>query len=295
MNTFTKILQARLLPILAPVLLSGIGQVAYAEATQINWADWQNSASQGVSGIISTPTADVVVNYTNLAGMAFVQLGNDTNDYWQKSGGGRNPATSPYTSEGVANIPTGTDLIALRYEGSQTLSFSETVANLAFSYVSLNGNGYAFDQDFEILSFGDASDGNDCGYWGCGTSFKNVVTINGTTEYQLLGTGEPHGTIRFLGSFDSISWRSLSNEYWNGFTVGIQGTEAEVAITEGFAECEENSRNHGQYTSCIAHLLNGSLKAGDITEEEKGLLQSIAAKSDVGKPAKENNAGGRKK
>ena len=25
-----------------------------------------------------------------------------------------------------------------------------------------------------------------------------------------------------------MSWNSLSNEYWNGFTVGIQGTTAEV-------------------------------------------------------------------
>ncbi|MCY1375271.1 hypothetical protein D9M69_626780 [compost metagenome] len=47
-------------------------------------------------------------------------------------------------------------------------------------------------------------------------------------EYRLLGTGEPHGTLRFTGTFDTVSWRSLSNEYWNGFTVGVQGTAAEV-------------------------------------------------------------------
>jgi len=46
-----------------------------------------------------------------------------------------------------------------------------------------------------------------------------------------LGTGEPHGTIRFKGAFDTLTWRSLSNVYWNGFTVGVQGTAAEVFPT----------------------------------------------------------------
>jgi hypothetical protein len=93
--------------------------------------------------------------------------------------------------------------------------------------VSLNGNGYGFDQDFDILSFGDSSDGNACGYWGCGTSYKQMVTVNGKTEYQLLGTGEPHGTLQFKGTFDTVNWRSLSDENWNGFTVGVQGTAVE--------------------------------------------------------------------
>ena len=34
--------------------------------------------------------------------------------------------------------------------------------------------------------------------------------------------------VQFKGAFDEVSWNSLSNEYWNGFTVGIQGTTAEV-------------------------------------------------------------------
>jgi hypothetical protein len=77
---------------------------------------------------------------------------------------------------------------------------------------------------------GSGQDGdNACGYWGCGTSYKQVVDIGGGNYlYELLGTGEPHGTIRFKGSFDTLTWTSLSNEYWNGFTVGVQGTAAEV-------------------------------------------------------------------
>ena len=71
--------------------------------------------------------------------------------------------------------------------------------------------------------------GNACGYWGCGTSFKQIVDVGGgQLEYRLLGTGEPHGTLRFTGTFSQVSWRSLSNENWNGFTVGVQGTAVEI-------------------------------------------------------------------
>lgn len=204
------------------------------------WADWQNSTSTAAVGVIETLSSSVVVNYHNPQTLYFTQLGNEgpagQADYWANGffGTSRNPATSPYTSDGVANIPTNTDLIGLWKQGSQTLSFSEPVGNLVFAYVSLNGNGYAFDQDFEILSVGGV-DGNDCGYWGCGTSYKSVVTLpDGSIEYHLMGTGEPHGVIRFLGAFDTVSWRSLSSETWNGFTVGVYGTAAEVTTdTDG--------------------------------------------------------------
>jgi hypothetical protein len=174
-------------------------------------------------------TESVSVQYSNPQGISFYKAAGGGTDYWQNAQTGRNPLTSPYTSTAVDNIPTGTDIVALQFAGNQTLTFSKTIANPVFSYVSLNGNGYAFNQDFNILSFGGA-DGNDCGYWGCGTSAKSIVVnpSTGQTEYQLIGTGEPHGTIQFTGAFDTVTWRSLSSENWNGFTVGVQGTAAEV-------------------------------------------------------------------
>lgn len=223
--------------------------VGAANALEIRWVDWLSSSSLNgftAIGTITTPTSIVTVTYNNPLGVGFFQdgVGAET-DYWaQGSFGslGRNPATSPYTStgpKGVDNIPTGTDIIALQFAGTQTLTFSEAIANPYFSYVSLNGNGYGFDQDFEILSFGNSIDGNDIGYWGAGTSSKNVTA----TEFQLLGTGEPHGTLRFTGAFNTVSWRSLSNEFWNGFTVGIQGTVGEVDpcdVDPTLPECEPN-------------------------------------------------------
>jgi hypothetical protein len=230
MKTNTAVLSNLLMPIVGAMALT-----TAAPAATYYWTDWQTAQGNGVyTGQIVTGSSTVAVTYTNTNGIAFFQTGSGT-DYFAQGGGGslgRNPATSPFTSAQVENIPTAAEMIALQFSGNQTLQFSQAIANPVFSYVSLNGNGYAFDQDFDILSFGDSSDGNDQGWWGSGTSYKNVVDLGGGNfEYQLLGTGEPHGTIRFKGSFDTVNWRSLSNEYWNGFTVGIEGTSKEVFRT----------------------------------------------------------------
>lgn len=218
----------RLLLVCAFLLISST-----ASAVTINWTDWISSDNTNgftASGVITTPTSTVDVTYYNSLGVSFFYDGVGTEtDFWQNNRSGRDSATSPYTSDFVDNIPTGTDIVALNRAGLQTLNFSETIANPVFSYVSLNGNGYAFDQDFEILSYGDASDGNDGGFWGAGTSYKDIVDIGGgVLEYRLVGAGEPHGSLRFTGVFDTVSWRSLTSENWNGFTVGVQGTADEV-------------------------------------------------------------------
>jgi PEP-CTERM motif len=207
-----------------------------AAAAPAFWADWTQQTNENgatVYGSITTGSSTVGVTYNNPNGIAFLQSGAGQ-DYFTSCSfcASRDPATSPFTSALVDNVPTAAEMIGLRYAGMQSLHFSQAIANPVFSYVSLNGNGYGFNQDFDILSFGDASDGNNCGYWGCGTSYKNVVNLGGGNfQYQLLGTGEPHGTIRFKGAFQDLTWQSLSNEYWNGFTVGVQGTAVEVFET----------------------------------------------------------------
>ena len=200
----------------------------------IYWTDWISGSNSQVEGTITTGSSKLNVTYKNPQGIKFFLdgIGSET-DYWQNGRNGRDPQTSPYTSDLVDNIPTGTDLISLNLAGEQTLTFSETIANPVISYVSLNNNGYAFDQDFEILSVGGVN-GKSPGFWGSGTSYKKVVDLGGgKLEYQLLGTGEPHGTIRFTDSFDSLSWRNLNNENWNGFTVGIEGTDNNIEGTPG--------------------------------------------------------------
>ena len=106
---------------------------------------------------------------------------------------------------------------------TRSLSFSAPVDNLFFAVVSLNGNGYKFDQDFEIVS-------QRCGYWGCGT-LGRVDLGNG--QFELDGvSGEPHGVIRFNQPVSSITWTTLSTEYWHGFTVGTYGKAPPTAVPE---------------------------------------------------------------
>ncbi len=192
-----------------------------ASAGVIGWANWSSSTATTVSGTATTALGTVVgVTYTGER--AFVQTSCGT-DYWISRS-----STNPYTSANVLNAPNASgvsssqcDIIALSAATSKTLTFSEPVTNPVFAVVSLNGNGYRFDRDFDILSYA-------YGYWGAGTLTKTTTTSGGVTTYDLIGAGEPHGTIQFIGTFSTITWTSLSNEYWNGFTIGIEDAAADV-------------------------------------------------------------------
>lgn len=191
------------------LLASALMSTAQA-APMVNWADWTSGVAGPAGsavGNFSTGAGSVSISYSGE--IAFIQTGTGT-DYFIP--------TSPYLSALVGNAPTPAEMIALSLATSKTLTFSTPVDNLFFAVVSLNGNGYRFDSDFEIVSSG-------CGYWGCGTLTK--VDLGGG-HFELDGTGEPHGVIRFTGAVSSITWTSLSNEYWNGFTVGTYGIAAAV-------------------------------------------------------------------
>lgn len=212
------------------------GNAVTASASPFYWTDWlPGDSCAGAcftgTGTLTTPTSSVTVTYTHSAGVGFYQTGvAGETDWWSP----RN-ASSPYRSTTVDNEPTGTDIIALSQHGTQTLTFSQAIANPVFAFVSMNGNGYAFlNQDFTILSNGgqniDGAGVDACGHWGCGTLVKQVEDIGGGNFlYKLVSTGgEPHGVIQFTGAFSTLTWNSNIDEFWNGFTVGVQGTAAEV-------------------------------------------------------------------
>ena len=187
---------------------------APAMAAFVNWVDWTSgtAGANGVaSGVLNIGSATVNVSYAGE--IAFIQTGSGTNYF--------NPS-APYISGLVDNAPPAAEMIALSTTGSKTLTFSQPIDNLFFALVSLNGNGYRFDSDFEIVSTG-------CGFWRCGTLTKEDL---GGGVFQLNGTGEPHGVIRFLGSVSSITWTSLTNEFWNGFTVGTFGLATPPPVPE---------------------------------------------------------------
>lgn len=187
-------------------------------AAPVTWVDWISGtpgSTGSATGILHLGAVDVTVNYSGE--IAFIQTSGGTN-YWTEP----NPSLPPYTSALVDNAPPASDIIALQLATVKTLTFSQPINNLFFAVVSLNGNGYRFDQDFNIVSDG-------CGYWGCGSLVKDT-SVPG--QYDLdAGTdlgSEPHGVIQFTGAVSSISWSSLTNENWNGFTVGTYGLASSV-------------------------------------------------------------------
>jgi hypothetical protein len=187
------------------VAMLSVAAALPVSAAPVLWVDWQSGVagpSGSAQGQLSIGTSTVNVSYAGE--IAFIQTAGGTN-YW-------NPP-APYISALVDNAPPASDIIALSTATSKTLTFSQPIDNLFFAVVSLNGNGYRFNEDFEIVSTG-------AGFWGNGTLTKSTTTPG---IFDLIGSGEPHGVIRFTGAVSSITWTSLTNEFWNGFTVGTYG------------------------------------------------------------------------
>lgn len=52
-------------------------------------------------------------------------------------------------------------------------------------------------------------------------------------------------------------------------------------ISQKIQDCINNSKNHGDFVSCMAHLTNWLVKKGYITNKEKGIIMNIAARADI--------------
>jgi hypothetical protein len=52
-------------------------------------------------------------------------------------------------------------------------------------------------------------------------------------------------------------------------------------ISDLIAACAEGASNHGQFVSCVSHLTNDLKKAGTITGQQKGAIQSCTAQADI--------------
>ena len=162
---------------------------ANASAVTVNWTDWTSSqistSPNTAQGTMLFGANPVTVSYSGQ--IAFAITGGGTN-YWTEP----NFAARPYTSGEVGNAPPASDIIAMSTASTRTLTFSEAVSDLYFAYVSMNGNGFTFNRDFEIISQGQ-------GYWGNGSATK-VNNGNGTFSLNAVN-GEPHGIIK-------LNWKS---------------------------------------------------------------------------------------
>jgi hypothetical protein len=190
---------------LALTLSLGLLAATHAAAAPVTWVDWTSGtdgANGSAQGVLNLGADTVDVSYRGE--LAFHQTGTGTNYF---------SPNAPYLSSLVDNAPPAAEMLALSQSTSKTLTFSKPIDNLFFAVVSLNGNGWRFNQDFDVVSFG-------TGYWGAGT----LVRVDlGNGVFETTGTGEPHGVLRFKGAVSSITWDSVTNEYWNGFTVGTYG------------------------------------------------------------------------
>ncbi len=181
------------------VVAGGLLSMSFgAAATTISWTDWQSSTSNTASGELLAGGQTVGVDYSGTSNHHFVQTGTGTN-YWS------GPA---YTNGSVDNAPTPAELVALNTGGTVTINFSETILNPYIAINSWNGNVVNFDTPITFDSIG-------TGYWGTGS-------VGSQTPTGFTGVGELHGVILLSGSFDSISFTHIG-ENWHGFTIGVEG------------------------------------------------------------------------
>ncbi len=75
----------------------------------------------------------------------------------------------------------------------------------------------------------------------------------------------------------------IIDKYGNRFDTGVSDKILEdgSTISQKIQDCVNNSKNHGDFVSCMAHLTNWLLKKGYITNKEKGIIMNISARANI--------------
>ena len=200
-------------------VVSVLAIAADASAVPYYYVDWTTADVNGgtASGVITLPDASTV----NVGFQAITASGAPGNlspntqtgcgiDYWTPS--------TPYVSGQVSNPPPACDIVALIGGVNQTyiVTLSEAIKDPIMAVLSLGQPGvtttYDFDSPFDIVSQG-------VGYWGGGPTALSEL------PGDILSGNEGHGTIQFIGTFNTFSWVVPTPENWHGFTFGIRTTE----------------------------------------------------------------------
>ncbi|HNI83663.1 MAG: PEP-CTERM sorting domain-containing protein [Rhodocyclaceae bacterium] len=182
-----------------------------AQAEQIYWTNWTSKTfgtPGSASGTIALPGGTVNVSYSG----ELFNAGDQGN--WNQ-----NPGT--YTSAFVDNAPSPAN-VSIQLRGGNaiinTLTFSAPLVNPVMAIQSL-GSGDGAIYNFGNTPFTLLSQGS--GHWGgCNT----CLSVVGNT---LVGH-EGNGTIRFNGTFNSISWTVPDGENYHMFTIGAPVPEPET-------------------------------------------------------------------
>lgn len=189
-----------------------------AAAAFISWTDW-TAATTGYPGSASGTAGAVGVSYGGeVQGPGITVLGSGPNSVG--FGSPWAPASTFADGSTVANAPISGNMIGLMGGGgpsaiTNTITFSQAVLNPVMAIFSLGGGSLArFDfigSTPYVVTGGLATP---C----CGGS---TITSSGSS---ILGT-EGNGTIQFLGTYTSISWKNPLFENYYAFTVGHSVSE----------------------------------------------------------------------
>ena len=162
------------------------------------------------------------------------------------------------------------------------------------------GNFTGFDSDSPsqrdgIVAFrGFGPSGQEGIYASIGGSLIKVIDLNNSLDGKTLAH-------LFLG-YEAVSGNQMAfaAQFIDGSrgiyvaqvvtTVVIDGCNSEVpntlflnghTISDLIGACAEGARNHGQFVSCVSHLTADLMKAGTITGQQKGAIQSCTAKAHI--------------
>lgn len=176
---------------------------AHAFADPYSWVNWTSFSGTTALGTIST-----------VGGPVNVQLDGPFNTILTNYPSWT-PAATYADGTIIDNAPDNTSLVKINGTGHYTLTFSQSVDNLAFSAWSIGQGGqsvtYAFDQNLTFISGGAGSE-----YGG------QAIT---TTANSFTGE-EGNGTVLFGGPFTQLSWDVQGVEDYHGFNIGLKSTQA---------------------------------------------------------------------
>lgn len=182
-------------------MIFGASILLVSSITNAAWIDWTST---------NTGTLDLGTTIVNVT-MSGNPLDLVNGDYYYN-----NAATGGTSPAGTYAGLDPSDLIRVRYSGSYTLTFDQTVYDLDMALVSVGQPGlavtYDFNNPFSVLSSGS-------NYWG-----YTGYTVSGD---DFIGR-EFNGILEFSGGFDSISFNVTNPEYWHGFNFGA----ASAAVPE---------------------------------------------------------------
>ena len=183
-----------------------------AQADQIYWTNWTAKtpgAPGSASGTLSLPGGPVTVTYQG----ELFNAGDQGN--WSQGAG-------TYTSSFVDNAPSPYNVSIQLVGGNtvvNTLTFSAPLLNPVMAIQSLGQGPDPATYNFGNTPFTLLSQGG--GHWGgCNT----CLSVVGNT---LVGR-EGNGTVRFNGTFSSISWTVPDGESYHMFTIGAPVPEPET-------------------------------------------------------------------